>query len=45
MKQLELKLTMDEEEATKLLEIFTNIQTILERMDQILTPMEKEAKQ
>ena len=42
MKQLELKLTLDEEEINQYLEIFTNIQNLLERMEQILTTHEED---
>tara|TARA_Y100000401_G_scaffold32028_1_gene23424 strand:+ start:868 stop:1005 length:138 start_codon:yes stop_codon:yes gene_type:complete len=44
MKQLELKLTLDEEEINTYLEIFTNIQNLLEKMEKILTQIEEEDK-
>jgi len=42
MKQLELKLTLDEEEINTYLEIFTNIQNLLEKMEQILATHEED---
>tara|TARA_B100000700_G_scaffold281525_1_gene332295 strand:+ start:373 stop:507 length:135 start_codon:yes stop_codon:yes gene_type:complete len=42
MKQLELKLVLDEEEINTYLEIFTNIQILLEKMEQILTTDEED---
>tara|TARA_Y100000361_G_C10940790_1_gene228640 strand:- start:286 stop:420 length:135 start_codon:yes stop_codon:yes gene_type:complete len=42
MKQLELKLVLDEEEINNYLEIFTNIQILLEKMEQILTTDEED---
>ena len=44
MKQLELKLVLDEEEINTYLEIFTNIQNLLEKMEKILTQIEEEDK-